>query len=68
MMAVEDDCTLTGDITDGPADPIDEDTFNDRDTSGGDDSLDIHGRTLTREREEPPRSIASELVAHVSTC
>jgi len=67
MVAVEDDRALTGNVTDGPSDPIEEDPLNNGHTSKVDDRLHIYGWFLAGERQQPPRSTASELVAYFST-
>lgn len=66
MVAVEDDRTAAGDIADGPSNPIDKDTFHDGHASEINDGLDINRWALTSKREEPPGSISSEFVTHVS--
>jgi len=67
MVTVEDDRSSASNVTDGPSDPIEEDTLNNGYTSKVDDGCNIDGGTLMSKREESPRSSASELVADFST-
>jgi hypothetical protein len=67
MVTVEDDRALAGNVIDGPSDPIDKDTFDDRNSSKVNDGFNVDGGSLAGERNEPSRSTTGELVAYFST-
>ncbi len=62
MVPIEDDRSSASNVADGPSDPIDEDTLNDRNAGKFDDRLHVYRWFLAGEREDSPRSSTSELV------
>jgi len=67
VVAVKDDRTLAGDVADGPSDPVDEDALDNGYAGEFDDGLNVDGRLLAGERQQPSRPTAGELVAYFST-
>jgi hypothetical protein len=67
MTAVEDNRALAGNVADGPSDPIDKDTFNDRNAGKIDDTLNVNRGPLTGKCEKTSSSSASQLVSYFST-
>ncbi len=67
VAAVEDDRPLAGDVADGAAHPVNENTLHDRNAGKVDDRLHVHGRLLVGEREEAPCPVTSQVVVCVST-
>ena len=62
----ENDRSSTGNVADGPGDPVNENTLRDWSAGKVDDRLHVHGRLLAGEREEVSCPVTSQVVACVS--
>ena len=62
----ENDRSSTGNVADGPGDPVNENTLRDWSAGKVDDRLHVHGRLLAGEREQAPCPVPSHVIAYVS--